>query len=308
MDSLGTLVSSLRLHGRVDLLCRFAGMWSVNEPERAPGSLRYHAILSGHALLDTGQARIELGAGDLVLFPHGAAHTLHSLRPTDSTSYPVTRHSSGPVTHLDSEAAQHDYDMLCGSFELEPTRSLLWQSLPEVIHLPTGQREDGAWLLALLRLMRHESARSLAGADVVVDELSRAMFTIMLRILIAQGSFGHGLLALLADPRLAPAIAAVVKAPAEPWTLQRMAAQSRMSRASFARHFAQLGHTTPLELVTALRMELAARLLRDTRRPLELIGEACGYAARPAFGRAFKRYHGVSPAAFRRDATTPEPG
>jgi AraC family transcriptional activator of mtrCDE len=33
-----------------------------------------------------------------------------------------------------------------------------------------------------------------------------------------------------------------------------------------------------------------------------LIGEACGYASRAAFGQAFKRVHGTSPAAFRREA------
>jgi AraC family transcriptional activator of mtrCDE len=75
-----------------------------------------------------------------------------------------------------------------------------------------------------------------------------------------------------------------------------------MSRASFARHFAELSPATPMDVVTALRMDLAARLLRETPRSIEQIGEACGYISRAAFGQAFKRVHGTSPAAFRRQA------
>jgi len=302
MDSLGTLVSSLQLRGSVDLLCRFAGMWSVDEEARGLGKLRYHMVLEGRARLETGHARIELAAGDLVLFPHGTAHSLRSSHGPAAAEYPTTRTTRGQVTLVDSTAGYSDYDMLCGSFELGQPHSLLLRSLPEVVHVSTQGRDDCAWLQALMRLMRHESAQPLAGTPAVIDDLSRAVFTIVLRILMARGAFRHGLLALLTDARMAPAIAAVIDAPAEPWTLERMAGRSRMSRASFARHFAGMSELTPLDLVTSLRMEQASRLLRDTRQPIELIGESCGYASRSAFGRAFKRHYGMSPAACRRGA------
>lgn len=300
MDSLGTLVTSLQLRGNVDLLCRFAGMWSVDEEARKPGKLRYHMVLEGRAHLETGHTRIDLKAGDLVLFPHGTAHTLRSSKGPAAVEYPVTQRAQGQLIRIDSVAEHSEYDMLCGSFELGQPHSLLLQSLPEVVHVSTQGRDDCAWLLALMRLMRHESAQPLAGTLAVIDDLSRAMFTIMLRILMGQGAFTHGVLALLTDTRMAPAIAAVIDAPAEAWTLERMAEKSRMSRASFARHFAGMSEMTPLDLVTSLRMEQAARLLRDTRQSIELIGESCGYASRSAFGRAFKRHYRMSPAVCRR--------
>lgn len=306
MDSLGALVTSMRLRGSVDLLCRFAGMWSVNEEARGPGKVPYHMVLEGRAHLEAGHSRIDLVAGDLVLFPHGTAHTLRSPQGQTAVEYPMTRQALGQVTLVDSVAERREYDMLCGSFELGQRHSLLLQSLPEIVHVSTQGRDDCAWLLAVMRLMRHESAQPLAGAPAVIDDLSRAMFTIVLRILMGQGAFKHGLLGLLIDARLSPAIAAVIDAPAEPWTLERMAERSRMSRASFARHFAGISEMTPLDLVTSLRMERAAHLLRDTQRPIELIGEACGYASRPAFGRAFKRSYGMSPAAYRREKDPPD--
>ncbi|QEE24234.1 AraC family transcriptional regulator [Rhodanobacter glycinis] len=307
MDSLAALVTSMRLRGSVDLLCRFAGMWSVDEEARESGTVRYHMVLEGRAHLESGRTHIDLAGGDLVLFPHGAAHTLRSSEGRTAVAYPVTRQAQGELTRVDSLTEQHDYDMLCGSFELGQSHSLLLQSLPEVVHVSTQGRDDCAWLLALMRLMRHESAQPLAGAPAVIDDLSRAMFTIVLRILMEQGAFTHGLLALLTDARMAPAIAAVIDTPAEAWTLERMAERSRMSRASFARHFAELSEMTPLDLVTSLRMEQAARLLRDTRRSIELIGESCGYATHSAFGRAFKRHYGMSPAAWRRAGDEPNP-
>lgn len=96
-----------------------------------------------------------------------------------------------------------------------------------------------------------------------------------------------------------PGVALAIAAPAEPWTQERLAEASRMSPASFARHIAGLSSMRPVDVVTALCMDLAARLLCETPRPVERVGEACGYASRAGLGQAFKRVHGVSPAAWR---------
>ncbi|HEU4669329.1 MAG TPA: AraC family transcriptional regulator [Dyella sp.] len=299
MDSLSALVASMGLRGRVDLLCRFAGQWSVPQPAAPPGQLPYHVVLAGEGVLEVGRERRPFVAGDLVLFPHGAAHIMRHADGA-TVAFAELRRPLGHVVEVASDAPHSDFDVLCGTFELGQHHALLLKALPETVFLSTHGREDYAGLHALMRMMRHESVQSSPGGDAVIANLSASLFTLVVRTLIAEGALHQGLLALLADPRVAPALAAVIAAPAEPWTLERLAEASRMSRASFARHFAGLSSMTPMDVVTALRMDLAARLLRETPRPIERVGEACGYASRAAFGQAFKRVHGVGPAAWRK--------
>lgn len=306
MDSLSALVTSMGLQGRVDLLCRFAGAWSAPHPGTPPGQVPYHVVLAGEGVLEVGRQRQSMEAGDLVLFPHGSAHTM---RHADGATLALAevRRPLGRLVELASDAPHSDFDMLCGTFELSRHRALLLRALPDVVHLRTRGRDDYAGLHALLNTMRHESLQASPGGDAVIAHLSAALFTLVVRTLMDEGNLQQGLLALLMDTRVGPALAAVIAAPAEPWTLERLASVSRMSRASFARHFSGLSPSTPMDVVTALRMDLAARLLRETPRAIEQIGEACGYISRAAFGQAFKRVHGTSPAAFRRqgvDTTT----
>jgi len=302
LDSLSALMASMGLRGRVDLLCRFAGAWSVPQPQAPPGQVPYHVVLAGAAVLEVGRVRHPFVAGDLVLFPRGAAHTMRHADGATLT-FAEVRRPLGRLVEVASEAPRSDFDVLCGTFELGQHHALLLQALPEVVHLHTHGRDDYTGLHALMHTLRHESLQASPGGDAVIAHLSAALFTLVVRTLMDEGDLQQGLLALLMDARVAPALAAVIAAPAEPWTLERLAGVSRMSRASFARHFAELSPVTPMDVVTALRMDLAARLLRETPRSIELIGEACGYTSRAAFGQAFKRVHGTSPAAFRRQTS-----
>ncbi|MGA7980859.1 MAG: helix-turn-helix transcriptional regulator [Chromatiaceae bacterium] len=53
------------------------------------------------------------------------------------------------------------------------------------------------------------------------------------------------------------------------------------------------------ELLQEVRFEISQQLLRDTRLPVVEVAEALGYAAAGAFTRAFQRWSGKSPTAWR---------
>jgi AraC-like DNA-binding protein len=53
------------------------------------------------------------------------------------------------------------------------------------------------------------------------------------------------------------------------------------------------------ELVEAQREKLARIYLRQTRMPLDEVAERLGYGEQTSFGRAFKRWTGVTPQSFR---------
>ena len=60
--------------------------------------------------------------------------------------------------------------------------------------------------------------------------------------------------------------------------------------------------TTPGRWLLGRRLDEAARLLSDTRLPVERVAGAVGFADASAFGRAFRRSRGLTPLGHRRRA------
>lgn len=308
MDSLSELVRLLAPSGTVDLHCRVAGAWSAHNAQAAPGHVPYHAILDGQADVSMDGERLRVAAGDVLLFPHGAAHTLSgvhggSLRPanTRQEAGPESRHFNGVVTEVTVPGAAAPLDILCGTFVLGSAAGVLLRALPEMLRVETGGNGDAGlgWLRGLIGMMHVEADAPGPGSAAIIADLSTALFTVLLRTLIAQGAVSHGVMALMADVRMARAVDAVIRHPEQPWTVDSLAQVCNVSRATLARRFAQLG-ITPLELVTTLRMERAARLLRRDGLSAASVAEQCGYASQAAFGRVFAQHFGMGPGAYRR--------
>ncbi|MBV8156897.1 MAG: AraC family transcriptional regulator, partial [Dyella sp.] len=292
MDSLSELVRLLAPAGTVDLHCRVAGAWSAHNAQAPVGHVPYHVILDGDAEVLVGNELLRVGAGDVLLFPHGAAHTLQGrqggrqkipgLAPGSAPeSAPESRQFNGVVTEVTVAGAAAPLDILCGTFVLGSSAGVLLRTLPEVLCIGTrcgdqGDQGDLGWLRGLIGMMHAEADQPRAGSAAIVADLSTALFTVLLRTLIAQGGVSHGVIALMADPRMSRAVDAVVRAPEKPWTIDGLAQVCNVSRATLARRFAQLG-MTPLELVTTLRMERAARLLRQDSMSAAAVAEQCGY-------------------------------
>lgn len=72
-----------------------------------------------------------------------------------------------------------------------------------------------------------------------------------------------------------------------------------MSRATFASRFTQIVGEAPVAYLTRWRMDLGARLLRDTARPVYSIAEQVGYQSETAFSKAFRRARGTAPRRYR---------
>ena len=71
--------------------------------------------------------------------------------------------------------------------------------------------------------------------------------------------------------------------------------RSTSRRATLARRFTELVGEPPLAYLTRWRMDLAARRLRETDRPVEAIAHGVGYTSEYAFNRAFTRMRDEAP-------------
>ncbi|MFG1603881.1 AraC family transcriptional regulator [Actinoplanes sp. NPDC049265] len=106
------------------------------------------------------------------------------------------------------------------------------------------------------------------------------------------------------DPAIVKVLQRVHEAPAEPWTVQRMAALAGLSRSTFNRRFTDTLGLSPLRYVAWWRLTIAARRLRQTDAPLAAIAGEIGYGSEFAFAHAFKREFGMPAGLFRRTPTT----
>jgi len=86
---------------------------------------------------------------------------------------------------------------------------------------------------------------------------------------------------------------------AAPPALAELAAQAAMSERTLTRRFAAATGSNLRRYVAALRLELAAFLLRTGRQPLDHIADECGYGSVSALSRAFAAGHGCSPLRYR---------
>ncbi|MFN7778571.1 MAG: helix-turn-helix transcriptional regulator [Betaproteobacteria bacterium] len=84
----------------------------------------------------------------------------------------------------------------------------------------------------------------------------------------------------------------------------RLARLLGLSERTLQRRLAAVGRSYGA-VVEDFRREEAARLLRAGALPLVRVAERLGYAEQASFTRAFRRWYGTSPAAWRRAAGSP---
>ena len=314
LDWLSHLLEMVPVHGHLDLRCFYGAPWHIAQDRAGPGEIPYHIVVSGSAVLEdpSGGPPRHLTAGDILLFPHGAAHTLHD--GSGDSPAPARERATLNMTISENAGTGDRLDLLCGRFVLTPQHErLLRDYLPPrlVVRAPdrsasTERPATGAQLEGLVTLMRTESALESLGGRAMLNALSTAMFALTLRVGSESDEAPPGLLALARHPRLAPALAAMFQEPARAWTLPELARLCHMSRATLARNFqVRLGRSAS-DLLTDIRMTLAANELRRSSASTAAVAEMVGYQSEAAFQRAFKQRMSVTPAQWRRVAHSPD--
>jgi AraC-like DNA-binding protein len=113
-----------------------------------------------------------------------------------------------------------------------------------------------------------------------------------------------GLLAGLADSRIALALRLIHQDVARQWTIEELARQIGMSRAAFSARFTSVLGVPTMEYVARWRMALAKNMLWHDGRSLGEVAHAIGYQSPSAFSAAFNRSVGITPGIFARAGST----
>lgn len=230
--------------------------------------------------------------------------------------------------HSDISAHLHDYHQVvlpsAGQLQLQCGQHTGSAAATHAALIPAGEThsfsaegENAFWVLDVPTDTRH---------DALFESAVRAPFRSLAAATKSQLQYADLEPALLRDPlmqhhwvqllltgieqqpkalvatkhkRLQLALDALEKQLHLPLSVSAIARAAHLSTSQLHRLFRQELCCTPQDRATAMRMHRAENLLQSGLTLLET-ALACGYADQSSFGKAFKRHHGLTPAAWRR--------
>jgi AraC-like DNA-binding protein len=304
----------------LSLRCWIPGRFELTAPWGLRSATRlgwYYLVMRPpcHLTLDDHGATIVASGGDLFMVFPGRKHTL--------------RHGGeGPIASIQTLLVPRHFEtrdalvhggggaptrLICGCFLLDGLEnSPLHAVLPAFIHVRCAAEQPLPYMTHIVRLLELEAT---AGGRGRSDILNRLMRILLLKALqhhmSALSAEGVNWLTALAEPGIGQAIEFMHAQPEAPWTVASLAGQVAMARSTFSARFTARVGMPPLEYLTRWRLQKASLLLRTTRSELKEIAARVGYESTSAFSKAFARWAGAAPGAYRRAAAPagqPRPG
>ncbi len=317
MDALSAALNSVRMTGAIFYHAECTAPWGFAVPPiqrvahlLAPGTEKlvgYHLVTEGRALcrFEDG-TEVQLTAGDVVIIPHGHAHTVTNGSPAAliDSGASMGSYIGGDLATMQLGGGGELTHFICGYFGCERhAERLFLAGLPNVIRINVRSDAAGGWLETSIQHLAAETGVARPGRTALLSKMAEALFIESLRRYMEQlPPEQTGWLAGARDPLVGAALSLLHRKPAHAWTLTGLATEIGASRSILAKRFSHLLGESPLRYLARWRLQLAARLLQDDSRAERAIVQVAmdvGYESESAFNRAFKREFGLPPGQFR---------
>ena len=302
LNPLSAIAPLFRVRPEIQDVCRFALQWEVVHEAEPAGFAQFHIVTNGNCLLERycGEA-FKLEAGSILLLPQGDSHVVRSASRGGSSGAPIRTEYNNAIRIKTNTRDASDAELICGRLRFDGTAAL-----PKAIVLSIGRGGLFDRMRMLVQAIDEELQAARPGAATIATELATALFVMMLRLHFEQSASSSGILRLLASwssvravTAMSRAVTAMLRAPAHPWTLDALAAEAHVSRATLVRIFRREGDLPPLGFLSELRLGLARQRLSSTNATLAQVAAAVGYDSESAFARAFRKRYGISPGRLR---------
>ncbi|MGH6946665.1 MAG: AraC family transcriptional regulator [Kiloniellales bacterium] len=250
------------------------------------------------------EAAVSVAAGDILIVPHGDAHSISNGAPTKliDATVALPKMLSGDLSATRFGGGGATTQFVCGYFGCERDAGRLFLAgLPPLLKIGIRGDAAGHWLEDSIRHLVSEAASKRPGRTALLSKMSEALFIEALRRYLNQLSPEQtGWLAGARDVIVGCALASLHRKPAHPWTMAELSAEVGASRTVVAERFARYLGGSPMSYLAHWRLHLAARLLQTTGGTIVQIAAEVGYESEAAFNRAFKREFGLPPAQYRK--------
>jgi AraC-like DNA-binding protein len=297
-DVLSVLLRAVRLRGE-ELFC-------VTPP--SPFAVSFDHPGGTIHMVGQGELELELDEetsarryqrGDVFMLPAGRRHTIRHGRRI--TPHPVSAGDS----RLDVGTHGEGTRWLAGTFSFDHSRAAgLLHGLPPVVELRGAGDQSLLWLDVSAEMLMKEKLEPSQGSREMIARILDLLFIQVLRAWATGPDATPGWLTGAMDPVIGAAVTAIHANPAHPWTIERLADKSNLSRSAFADRFTQRVGQPPATYIIQVRLANAADLLLDTSEPVSAVAADTGYESEAAFSRAFSKRYGMPPSRWRREKAT----
>ena len=325
-DTLSDVLRAVRLRGAVFYYIDGSSPWMAEAPPARetipaimPGAdhmIEFHGVVEGSCWAAiVGEPPLRLDERDVILFPHGDPHVISSapgMRPqrVDKEIYFAPRPPQLPyalslrgseltTARLDGGGGDRTI-LVCGflGLDVRPFNPLV-AALPRILHLPASRASD--WVARVIDQAVVESNNKRPGGEAVLERLSEMMFVdAARRYLDSLPEDATGWLAGLRDRYVGKALGLMHERPDHAWSVDDLAREVGLSRSALHERFVQYLGQPPMQYLASWRIQLGARMLRESNRNVATIALDVGYESEAAFSRAFKRMVSMPPAAWRK--------
>jgi AraC-like DNA-binding protein len=294
-DQLSDVLRLVEVHSVISGGFGIAGAWSTRFELSSP--LKFVAMVAGRATLtaDGVNGPIDIETGDVVVLNRRSWATLRG----GPAGLPRQLTLTEPNTFVRIDDG--DDDVIVGG-HIDANRvgvDLLAAGLPPVVHV-RASAADATHLRETLERIWEEATAQRVGAEFAINQHAQLLVLTVLRAHLAQADeLPAGWLRLLTDDRLRAAVSLMHTDPGRQWRLEELARAAAMSRTAFAERFRDVAGSPPLAYLSAWRMRLAQRALREGDVRIGPLAVELGYTSESAFSTAFKREVGMSPLRYR---------
>ena len=269
-------------------------------------SILVHFVLEGEGAVECEHGRYELRRGRVLLVPRNLAKRIEGPSPIVTVldvdeGCPL---APGLVKFRATPNGMPGLVLGCGSVAVGVGGA---PGLLDTLAQPLLEDCQAGPLPLLFDAMALELRHPGAGTKTLVEALMKQILVVVLRGHLARNAEESPLRLMLRSPQLGRAVSAIVTGPADPHSVDSLAALASMSRSCFNRQFSASYGCSPMEFVQRVRLRAAARMLVGSNLPVKSIAAAVGYASRSHFSRVFSVEFGDDPSGYRSGRELREP-